>query len=62
MEPYPELGIAFKRTALANGLILRADPTWFAVCPALTADESALDEMCDLIEKSLADALAIVRR
>jgi adenosylmethionine-8-amino-7-oxononanoate aminotransferase len=62
MEPYPELGMAFKRTALANGLILRADPTWFAVCPALTADESALDEMCDLIEKSLTDALAIVRR
>ena len=62
MEPFPELGNAFKRTALGNGLILRVDPTWFAVCPALTCDEPALDEMCDLVEKSLADALAVVGR
>jgi adenosylmethionine-8-amino-7-oxononanoate aminotransferase len=57
MEPFPELGVALKRTALANGLIMRVDPTWFAVAPALIADESDLDEMCSLIEKSLAGAL-----
>jgi adenosylmethionine-8-amino-7-oxononanoate aminotransferase len=57
MAPYPELGIALKRTALKNGLILRVDPTWFAVAPALTAEQSDLDEMCQLIEKSLVDAL-----
>jgi len=62
MAPYPELGIALKRTALKNGLILRIDPTWFAVAPALIAEESDLDEMCQLIEKSLVDALDEVTR
>ena len=37
------------------------DPTWFAVAPPLIAEESDLDEMCGLIEKSVADALQAVR-
>ena len=57
MEPFPELGRALKRTALENGLIMRVDPTWFAVSPALIAEESDIDEMCELIGKSLTDAL-----
>lgn len=61
MEPYPELGMALKKTALHNGLIMRVDPSWFAVAPPLIAEESDLDEMCGLIEKSLRDALAMVR-
>jgi adenosylmethionine-8-amino-7-oxononanoate aminotransferase len=60
MTPFPELGTALKTTALENGLILRIDPTWFAVAPALIAEESDLDEMCGLIEKSLVEALAQV--
>jgi adenosylmethionine-8-amino-7-oxononanoate aminotransferase len=60
MEPFPELGNALKRTALENGLIMRIDPTWFAVAPALIAEESDLDEMCGLIETSLLQALNIV--
>lgn len=62
MQPFPELGKALKKTALDNGIILRVDPTWFAVCPPLISDESAIDEMCGLIEKSLTDALALVGR
>jgi adenosylmethionine-8-amino-7-oxononanoate aminotransferase len=62
MQPFPELGKAMKKTALANGIIMRVDPSWFAVCPALIADEPAIDEMCALIEKSLTDALALVSR
>lgn len=61
MQPFPELGRALRRTALDNGLILRADPCWFAVCPALTAERSDIDELCDLVEKSLVDALEQVR-
>ncbi|MSR81519.1 MAG: aspartate aminotransferase family protein [Candidatus Latescibacteria bacterium] len=61
LEPFPELGKALKRTALDNGLILRVDPNWFAVAPALIATPSDLDELCDLIEKSLVQALAQVR-
>jgi adenosylmethionine-8-amino-7-oxononanoate aminotransferase len=57
MEPYPELGNALKWTALKNGLIMRIDPTWFAVAPALVADNSEIDEMCSLIELSLRQAL-----
>src|SRR6266480_867531 len=57
MRPFPELGKALKRTALDNGLILRVDPSWFAVCPPIIASESDIDEMCGLIEKSLAEAL-----
>jgi adenosylmethionine-8-amino-7-oxononanoate aminotransferase len=61
MAPFPELGQALKKTALQNGLIMRVDPTWFAVSPALIATEADLDEMCALIEKSLVDALEMAR-
>ncbi len=61
MQPFPELGTALKRTALENGIILRVDPSWFAVAPPLIAGESDLDEMCALIEKSVTDALARVK-
>ena len=56
-EPFNELGAALKETALANGLIMRIDPSWFAVAPALIADKEDIDEMCSLIEKSLREAL-----
>jgi adenosylmethionine-8-amino-7-oxononanoate aminotransferase len=60
MQPFPELGAALKKTALDNGLILRIDPTWFAVAPPLIAEESDLEEMCGLIEKSVSEALDLV--
>ncbi len=61
MAPFPELGQALRKTTLQNGLIMRVDPTWFAVSPALIVTEAELDEMGDLIEKSLVDALEMVR-
>ena len=64
MSPFPagrKLGDALKKTALENGLVMRINPDWFAVSPPLIADESDIDEMCDLIEKSLQDALDMVR-
>ena len=60
MEPFPELGRALKRTALENGLILRIDPSWFAVCPALIAEKPDIDELYELIDRSLAAALDLV--
>jgi 2,2-dialkylglycine decarboxylase (pyruvate) len=59
-EPFPELGVALKRTAVDNGLILRVDPNWFAVSPALVCSESDLDEMFDLIDKSVDQAFTEV--
>lgn len=57
----PSLGTALKKTALKNGIILRIDPSWFAVSPPLIAEESDIDEMCALIEKSLTEAIELVR-
>ena len=57
MEPFPELGQSLKKTALANGLLIRIDPNWFAVAPALIAEREDIDLLCDLIRKSLVDAL-----
>jgi adenosylmethionine-8-amino-7-oxononanoate aminotransferase len=58
--PFPELGHALKKTALNNGLIMRIDPNWFAVAPALIIQKEQIDELCELIERSLLDALEIV--
>jgi adenosylmethionine-8-amino-7-oxononanoate aminotransferase len=61
MKPFNELGLALKKTSLKNGLIMRINPNWFAVAPALIAEPSDIDEMVSLIEKSLQEALALVR-
>jgi adenosylmethionine-8-amino-7-oxononanoate aminotransferase len=57
LQPFSELGTALKQTSLDNGLILRVDPSWFAVAPALLAQKSDIDEMFELIERSLVQAL-----
>jgi len=57
----PNLGTALKKTALNNGVILRIDPSWFAVSPPLIAEEPDIDEMCELIEMSLKEALESTR-
>ena len=61
-EPFPELGEALKYTALENGLIMRINPTWFAVSPALISEKEDIDIMVDLIDKSLQSALNMVLR
>ncbi|MEX1019103.1 MAG: aspartate aminotransferase family protein [Litorilinea sp.] len=60
MQPFPQLGTALKRTSVQNGLIMRVDPNWFAVAPALIAEKSDIDEMVERIERSLLAALEIV--
>ncbi|MEI7436346.1 MAG: aminotransferase class III-fold pyridoxal phosphate-dependent enzyme, partial [bacterium] len=65
MQPFPagrKLGDALKRAALRNRLILRVNPDWFAVAPALIAKRADLDEIAALIEKSLVEALNEVRK
>jgi len=61
-EPFPELGKALKETSLKNGLIMRIDPCWFAVSPALISEEPDIDEMVELIRKSLKEALSKVKK
>ena len=63
-EPFPadrKLGEALRMAALDNGLILRIDPDWFAVCPPLIAEDGDIDELADRIERSLEQALAVGR-
>jgi adenosylmethionine-8-amino-7-oxononanoate aminotransferase len=60
--PFDELGNALRKTALNNGLIMRIDPSWFAVAPALVCTETDLDELFELIDKSLKAALEMVGR
>ena len=60
LAPFPALGRALKATAVSNGLIMRIDPNWFAVAPPLIAEECDIDEMVDLIDRSLSDALEMV--
>ena len=61
MAPFPQLGNELKKTAIEHGIILRVDPSWFAVAPPLIAEEQDLDEMCHLIDLSLRTALERVR-
>jgi adenosylmethionine-8-amino-7-oxononanoate aminotransferase len=64
MRPFPpgrKLGEAMKETAKRNKIIMRIDPDWFAVAPALIAEPSEIDEMCELIKKSVCEALEMVR-
>jgi adenosylmethionine-8-amino-7-oxononanoate aminotransferase len=56
----PELGVALKRTALDNGLVMRIDPLWFALAPALIATEEDIDELYALVEQSIVDALQVI--
>jgi len=60
--PFSELGIALTKTSLQNGLIMRIDPHWFALAPALICTESDIDELFELVEKSFKDALDIVSK
>jgi adenosylmethionine-8-amino-7-oxononanoate aminotransferase len=57
LRPFPQLGKELKKAALEHGIILRIDPSWFAVAPPLIAEEEDIDEMCDLIDASLRTAL-----
>ena len=61
MAPFPELGRALKKTALEQGVLIRVDPTWFAVGPALVIEPEQIDELGDLVEASLKAALELVR-
>ena len=64
-KPFPvgnKLGSALKRTAAKNGIVLRTDPDWFSISPPLIITDEQADEMCDLIERSLKDALDMVTK
>lgn len=63
-KPFPpenSFGHTFKDMAIRNGLILRIDHDWFAVAPPLVMTDGQLENMCDLIDKSVQDTLDHMR-
>ncbi|HWU38049.1 MAG TPA: aminotransferase class III-fold pyridoxal phosphate-dependent enzyme, partial [Candidatus Acidoferrum sp.] len=58
--PFPpevKLGLRIGRQALRNGLLLRFDPHWLAFGPPLIVTESDIDQMVDILEKSIREVL-----
>jgi adenosylmethionine-8-amino-7-oxononanoate aminotransferase len=59
-EPFPAetaFGLRVGRRALANGLLCRFDPNWIAFGPALVATAEQIDEMADLLDRSMGEVL-----
>jgi adenosylmethionine-8-amino-7-oxononanoate aminotransferase len=60
-EPFPKekaFGVRVGRRALANGLLCRFDPHWLAFGPALIVTSEQIDEMVDLLDRSIGEALS----
>ena len=60
-QPFPPetaFGVRVGRRALANGLLCRFDPNWIAFGPALVVTAEQIDEMVDLLDRSLGETLA----
>ena len=63
MEPFPvgrKLGDAMKKTAIKNGLILRVQADFMSIAPPLIVEKDDIDELVDLLDKSLSEALVQV--
>jgi adenosylmethionine-8-amino-7-oxononanoate aminotransferase len=54
------LGLRAGRRALEHGLLCRFDPHWIALGPPLIAAEEHIDEIIDILDRSLAEATAEV--
>jgi adenosylmethionine-8-amino-7-oxononanoate aminotransferase len=60
-KPFPPevgFGVRVGRRALANGLLCRFDPNWIAFGPALVVTAEQIDEMVDLLDRSMGEVLA----
>jgi 4-aminobutyrate aminotransferase-like enzyme len=53
----PPLGRKIALTARKNGLILRMDPHWIGLAPPLIISSSEIDEIVDILERSIREVL-----
>jgi adenosylmethionine-8-amino-7-oxononanoate aminotransferase len=61
-EPFgAEVGFGLRvgRRALANGLLCRFDPNWLAFGPALVVTAEQLEEMLEVLDRSIGEALEV---
>jgi len=59
-RPFPaetKLGLRIGRQALRNGLLLRFDPHWIAFGPPLIVTETDIDQMVEILERSIKEVL-----
>ena len=54
-------GVQVGRRALEHGLLCRFDPHWIALGPPLVVTAEHVDEMVAILDRSLADVLAVVQ-
>jgi len=60
-RPFPsalQIGHRIGEEAQRRGLIVRHDPDWIALAPPLIVSEDELDEMCDILQKSIEAVLS----
>ena len=58
-EPFPDdFGVRVGRRALANGLLCRFDPHWIAFGPPLVSTAEQIDEMVEILDRSLGEVLS----
>jgi adenosylmethionine-8-amino-7-oxononanoate aminotransferase len=60
-EPFPKdaaFGLRVGRRALDNGLLCRFDPHWLAFGPPLVVTAEQIDEMVELLDKSIGEVLS----
>ena len=59
-EPFPAtaaFGVKVGRRALENGLLCRFDPGWIALGPPLVVTAGEIDEIVDILDRSMGEAL-----
>jgi adenosylmethionine-8-amino-7-oxononanoate aminotransferase len=54
----PGIGVRVGKRALQNGLLCRFDPHWIAFGPALIVTREQIDEMIDILDRSIGAVLA----
>jgi len=54
----PPIGVEIGKQALANGLLTRFDPHWLALGPPLVVSEQHVDEILDILDRSITEVVA----
>lgn len=54
----PPIGVELGRRALRNGLLTRFDPHWLALGPPLIVNEQQIDEIVEILDRTLEDVLS----
>ena len=60
-EPFPEeisLGSQIGQVALQHGLLIRFDPHWIALAPALVVTENDIDEIVRILDATIKEVMS----